>query len=201
MFYFIRRHLCPWCGHSLPGKPGQFCICINCQKDLCWCEDRAFRSEAEALAHRENQKAIALAKQQASEAIRRVQMAERQQRGDRRKQSAAKVVTGLTKLCCSCAEAPRKTGGLAQSAITWLAVMISWLAKLMLFGSAAAILWLALAPIRFWRWWWSLPMSTETEAEDISSLGELLVTTKVGIGCLAAAAGFPIVIIVIVLLL
>lgn len=81
----------------MPGKPGQFCICINCQKDLFWCEDRPFRSEAEASHYREQQQHLAIIKQQAGEAIRRVRIAESQHRIDRRKQSTASLVAGAAK--------------------------------------------------------------------------------------------------------
>ncbi len=40
--------LCPWCGGTLAGKPGQYIKCKHCASDISWAEGRPFRSADEA---------------------------------------------------------------------------------------------------------------------------------------------------------
>lgn len=48
--------LCPWCGYQLPGKPGQYVVCINCSSDIHWGGEKPFKTPYEAKLERDNQR-------------------------------------------------------------------------------------------------------------------------------------------------
>ena len=39
---------CPWCGYEIPGKPYQFSICQQCNREFYWGGTRVFKTELEA---------------------------------------------------------------------------------------------------------------------------------------------------------
>ena len=40
--------LCPWCGDTLPGKPGQYVKCRHCGSDIVWRAGKPFKTKVQA---------------------------------------------------------------------------------------------------------------------------------------------------------